>query len=96
MALEIKFVDVDVKRTMKGQFRVSAIMQLFDDLTVLFAYPFGCDYKPGDSVADRVEALREDLQEALDNYAEEQTLKNSNALSNKLDSLKTELTIPQL
>lgn len=94
MALEIKFTNVDVKRTLPKQFRISANMELLDGVDVIFSYPFGCDYKPGDNVAERIEALKEELQDALDNYADEQQLKNSEALSNKLDTLKSELTIP--
>jgi len=92
--MTIDFVGIGVKRAMLGQFRISSTMELKDGADVLFSYPFGCDYKPGDNVSDRIDALEDELQDALDNYMAEETLRNSPALSNRLDTLKAKLTIP--
>jgi len=96
MALEIEFKNIDVKRKLRGQYRISTDMELVDGTNILFSYPFGCDYKPGDNIADRIDNVKEELQDALDNFGLEYQLKNNPTLSNKLNGLKSELTIPQL
>jgi len=92
--MEINFTNIDVKRTMPKQFRISADMELLSGLDVIFTYSFGCDYKPGDDITDRVDRLQEELQDALDNFAAEQELVTP--ATNKLNALKSKLTIPQL
>lgn len=96
MALTIDFTNIDVKLTQPKQFRISAVMELKDGANVLFPFPFGCDYKPGNSITDRIDIVKKELQEALDNFGLEYQLKNNPTLASKLNALKKELNIPQL
>lgn len=93
MAIQAIVTKKSVKLVMPKLFSITLNLVLSDDGVEKLNQDFFFSYKPGDAPADRLKEVKEQMQDAIDNYKNEQQIFNSNALNNAVTILSGGLTL---
>ncbi len=93
MALTIVVTKVSVSEQLEKLWNITLNLQILDDATEVHSENFSSRYRTGDDIADKEAQLQIDMQEAIDDYKDEQTIFDHAKMDTMVTNLNNNLVV---
>jgi len=91
--MTIEITKISVKKAQEGMYYITLRMRYLNGTTELINQEFGTKHKIGNSIEQSINKIKMEMQKAINDYKEEQTIYNSGRLNSIISTLQSSLTL---